>query len=59
LCRRLFGDLLPEKIIAPASESLDPMQLALQANLALALGLIRRATDVRLELCGNARSVIR
>ncbi len=55
----MFADLPSERRIAAAPRDLDPVTLALEANLAFAQGLLRRATEVRLELFGNARSVVR
>lgn len=55
----MFADLPSERRIAAPPRDLDPVTLALETNLALAQGLLRRAIEVRLELCGNARSVVR
>ena len=55
----LFADLPTERRVAAPPSSLTPLGLALEVNLALAQGLLRTATEVRLELCGNARSVVR
>ena len=55
----MFADLPPERRTAPPPAAINPVNLALETNLALAQGLVRRAVEVRLELCGNARSVVR
>lgn len=54
----LFADL-PAERIAVSPPSLDPGDLVLRANLALAQGLLARAWSVRLALEGNARAVAR
>jgi len=52
----LFADL-PSERIAVSPPSLDPGDVALRANLALAQGLLARAYSVRIALEGNARAV--
>jgi predicted nuclease of restriction endonuclease-like RecB superfamily len=58
LVSSLFADL-PSERIAGAPGSLDPGEVALRANLALAQGLLARAYQVRLSIEGNARAVAR
>ncbi len=54
----LFADLPSERIATPPP-SLDPGDLVLRANLALAQGLLARAYSVRIAIDGNARAVAR
>jgi uncharacterized protein len=54
----LFADLPGERLAVP-TPSLDPADVALRANLALAQGLLARAHSVRIALEGNARAVAR
>lgn len=54
----LFADL-PGERLAVAPPSLDPADLALRANLALAQGFLARAHSVRIRIEGNARAVAR
>lgn len=54
----LFADLPGERLAVPP-RSLDPGELALRSNLALAQGLLARAHSVRIRLEGNARAVVR
>jgi uncharacterized protein len=54
----LFADLPPERI-AISPPSLDPGDMVLRANLALAQGLLARAYCVSIALEGNARAVVR
>lgn len=54
----LFADL-PGERLAVAPPSLDPADLALRSNLALAQGLLARAHSVRIRIEGNARAVVR
>ncbi len=58
LMSSLFADLPSERIAAP-QPSLDPGELILRSNLALAQGLLARAYSVRIGLEGNARAVAR
>jgi len=58
LTKSLFADL-PSERIAVVPASLDPGEVALRANLALAQGLLARAWSVRIALEGNARAVAR
>ena len=55
----MFADLPPERRTAPPPAAINPVTLALETNLDLAQGLVRRAVEVKLELSGNARSVVR
>lgn len=54
----LFADL-PSERIAVSPPSLDPGEVVLRANLALAQGLLARAYSVSIALDGNARAVAR
>jgi predicted nuclease of restriction endonuclease-like RecB superfamily len=54
----LFADLPGERLAVPP-RSLDPADVALRSNLALAQGLLARAHSVRISLEGNARAVVR
>jgi len=54
----LFADL-PSERIAISPPSLDPGDVVLRANLALAQGLLARAYSVRIAVDGNARAVVR
>jgi predicted nuclease of restriction endonuclease-like RecB superfamily len=54
----LFADLPPERI-AVSPQSLDPGDVVLRTNLALAQGFLARAYSVRIALEGNARAVAR
>ena len=54
----LFADLAGERLAVPPS-SLDPADVVLRSNLALAQGLLARAHSVRISLDGNARAVVR
>ena len=54
----LFADLPGERLAVPP-RSLDPADVALRSNLALAQGLLTRAHSVRIRLEGNARAVVR
>jgi predicted nuclease of restriction endonuclease-like RecB superfamily len=58
LLSSLFADL-PGERLAIAPPSLDPGDVALRANLALAQGLLAHAHSVRIALEGNARAVVR
>jgi hypothetical protein len=55
----LFADVPEERRVAPADRPVGPGEVALRANLALAQGLLFRASRLRLEMVGNARAVIR
>jgi hypothetical protein len=54
----VFADL-PSERIATSQPRLDPGELILRANLALAQGFVARAYSVRIGLEGNARAVVR
>ncbi|HET8539755.1 MAG TPA: DUF790 family protein [Anaeromyxobacter sp.] len=58
LMASLFADL-PSERIAVSPPPLDPGDVALRANLALAQGLLARAYSVKVALEGNARAVAR
>lgn len=58
LMTALFADLPSERVALPPP-SLDPGEVALRANLALAQGLLARARAVTIDLEGNARAVVR
>lgn len=58
LLASLFADLPSERIAVPPP-SLDPGDVALRANLALAQGFLARAYSVSIALNGNARAVAR
>jgi hypothetical protein len=58
LMASLFADL-PSERIAISPPSLDPGDVVLRANLALAQGLLARAYSVKIALEGNARAVAR
>ncbi len=55
----LFADLPGERLVTSPDRPLSPAELALRANLALTQGLMFRATVVSIELCGNARTLVR
>ncbi|MFH0903310.1 MAG: DUF790 family protein [Pseudomonadota bacterium] len=55
----LFADLPDERLVTPLEESLSPVELALRANLALAQGLLFRASTLVVEVAGNARAIVR
>lgn len=55
----LFGDLPGERRLGPAPAGLEPGELALRCNLAMAQGLLGRARDVQIQLLGQARAVVR
>src|SRR5262249_33303169 len=55
----LFSDLPGERRIAASEIALEPAELALRANLVVAQRLLFKATRVRLELEGNARTIVR
>lgn len=55
----LFADLPGERVVASPDRIPSPGELALRANLTLVQGLIFRATAVTIEVCGNARALVR
>jgi predicted nuclease of restriction endonuclease-like RecB superfamily len=55
----LFADLPGERQVVPFAQPVSPGELALRTNLALAQSMMARASDVRVELHGNARAVVR
>jgi uncharacterized protein len=56
---QLFSDLPDERRIRIPEKLPDPHTLALQTNLSLAQGLLRLASEVVIDLHGNARAVVR
>jgi uncharacterized protein len=56
---QLFSDLPGERRIQLPEAFPDPHSLAMHANLALAQGLLRLASEVVIDLHGNARAVVR
>jgi predicted nuclease of restriction endonuclease-like RecB superfamily len=59
LLASLFADLPTERRVTLPSPLPAPSELALRANLALAQGLLNRASRISLEVEGNARAVVR
>jgi uncharacterized protein len=59
LAGALFSDLPGERPVTPPKETYSPCELALHVNLALAQGLLFRATSVRIDVVGNARALVR
>jgi predicted nuclease of restriction endonuclease-like RecB superfamily len=55
----LLADLPGEKLIPPLPPQLHPAELALRVNLALVQALLRRATQLRVAVWGNARDIVR
>jgi predicted nuclease of restriction endonuclease-like RecB superfamily len=55
----LFADLPEERRLRTPDPRPDPHALATRTNLALAQGLLRLASEVTLEINGNARAVVR
>jgi len=55
----LFSDLPGERLVVLPEKALHPRELALRANLALAQGLLFRATSIVIEAEGNARTLVR
>jgi predicted nuclease of restriction endonuclease-like RecB superfamily len=55
----LFADLPGERPVEPPSHPCAPGELALRVNLALAQGLLFRATSVSVDIIGNARALVR
>jgi uncharacterized protein len=56
---QLFSDLPGERRIRLPQTVPDPHSLAIHTNLALAQGLLRLASEVTIDLLGNARAVVR
>jgi predicted nuclease of restriction endonuclease-like RecB superfamily len=56
---QMFADLPGERKLRAPDPLPDPQSLAAQTNLALAQGLLRLASEVAIEIHGNARSVVR
>jgi uncharacterized protein len=59
LLAAMLADLPGARVIGPVSQVVGPDPLALWCNTAIILALARRAIDVRLEVSGNARAVVR
>ncbi len=55
----LFADLPAERPVARLPAALSPLELAARTNLAIAQGILRRASEVVVELRGNSRAVVR
>ncbi len=55
----LFADLPGQRRVSAPPSDLNPWQLALRVNLALAQGLLARSSSVSVDLWGNARDVVR
>lgn len=55
----LFADLPGQRVLGRPPPGLDPSSLALRANLAVAQGLLARASRVRVDAVGNAHAVVR
>ncbi len=55
----LFADLPGERLVRPPDPPPPPEELVLRVNLALAQGLLARATLVHIEAEGNARALVR
>ena len=56
--RALFADLSGERRLCPEPEGLNPGELALRINLAMAQGMLGRARQVWIALDGHARTVV-
>jgi uncharacterized protein len=59
LSRALFADVPGERPVEPPARTCSPGELALRVNLALAQGLLFRATSLRIDVLGNARALVR
>jgi predicted nuclease of restriction endonuclease-like RecB superfamily len=59
LLSAMFADLPDEKLLPPPPADLNPVTLALRANLALVGSWFARATRVEIALAGNARDIVR
>ena len=55
----LFADLPAERPVTRLPADLSPSELAARTNLAIAQGILRRASEVVVELRGNSRAVVR
>jgi predicted nuclease of restriction endonuclease-like RecB superfamily len=55
----MFADLPGERRLRTPDPLPDPQSLAAHTNLALAQGLLRLASEVTIEIHGNARAVVR
>lgn len=54
----LFADLPSERRLAARPAQLNPWELALRVNLAMAQSLLRRARRIRLDVEGHARTLV-
>ncbi len=59
LAAALYSDVSSERRIAPGSAPPDARTLALEANLALAQGLLRASGSLEIDLGGSSRAVVR
>jgi hypothetical protein len=57
--RLLFADLPGQRRVARPQPEPTPLSVTLEANLALAKGLVARSVGVEIELRGNARAVVK
>ena len=55
----MFSDLPMERRLILPDPCPDPHSLAMQTNLALAKGLLKVASEITIEVYGNARAVVR
>ena len=59
LLAAMFADLPGEKLLPSPPADLNPVTLALRANLALVGSWLARATRIEIALAGNARDIVR
>src|SRR5262249_54162810 len=59
LLASLFGDLPGERLVGAPARPLSSLELSLRCNLALVQALLLRATQVRIEVEGNTRALVR
>ena len=55
----LFADLPSERILRAPAEPLHASSVALQCNLTMAQALLKRSSQVTIEIAGNAKAVVR
>jgi predicted nuclease of restriction endonuclease-like RecB superfamily len=55
----LYADLAGERRVMPLSKELSPGDFAIEANLAIVTGLLRRAARLRVRAWGNTRALVR
>jgi len=55
----LFADLPGERLVGSWAQPMSAAELALRANLALIQGLLFQATEVRIDVEGNTRALVR